>query len=108
MVVIPPAPPVPTPLPNPFVGMVDDPIGLAIGRGLAAVIALATGGTPTGPVTINFCIATNVGTNAKGSGHMLLPPGVSWAPIPKFPMLRPKGGPPPLPGLPVAPENDAM
>lgn len=102
-----PAGPVPTPFPNPFIGMVIDPIGLATGLALGAAMALATGGTPTGPVLINFMPATNVGTEAKGMGHILIPPGAMWMPMPKFPKPSFRG-PPDLPGLPVKPEDDAV
>jgi len=56
---------VPTPFPNPFIGMVFDPAGLAVGLALGVTIALAFGGTPTGPVLINCMPATNVATEAK-------------------------------------------
>lgn len=98
--------PVPTPIPNPFIGMVNDPAGLAIGLSLGAALALATGGTPTGPVLIYGLPATNVGTQAKGMGHILMPPGVSWVPMPKFPSPTFRG-PPAFPGPPVKPEDDA-
>jgi len=107
MVIIPPAPPVPTPFPNPFIGMVIDPAGLAIGLALGAALAVATGGTPTGPVIINSMFATNVGTEAKGMGHILIPPGSMWVPMPKFPKLSFRG-PPEFPGPPIKPEDDAV
>jgi RHS repeat-associated protein len=107
MVIIPPAPPVPTPFPNPFIGMVIDPAGLAIGLALGAALACATGGQPTGPVIINSMFATNVGTEAKGMGHILIPPGSMWVPMPKFPKPSFRG-PPEFPGLPVKPEDDAV
>ena len=102
-----PAGPIPTPFPNPFIGMVFDPAGLAVGLALGAALALATGGTPTGPVLINCMPATNVGTEAKGMGHILIPPGVAWVPMPKFPKPSFRG-PPEFPGLPVKPEDDAV
>jgi RHS repeat-associated protein len=107
MVIIPPAPPVPTPFPNPFIGIVIDPAGLAIGLALGAALAVATGGTPTGPVIINSMFATNVGTEAKGMGHILIPPGSMWVPMPKFPKLSFRG-PPEFPGPPIKPEDDAV
>lgn len=107
MVIIPPAPPVPTPFPNPFIGIVIDPSGLAVGLALGAALALATGGMPTGPVLINSMPATNVGTEAKGMGHILIPPGSMWVPMPKFPKPSFRG-PPEFPGLPVKPEDDAV
>ena len=87
--------------------MVFDPAGLAVGLGIGAALALATGGTPTGPVLINNMPATNVGTEAKGMGHILIPPGVAWVPMPKFPKPSFRG-PPEFPGLPVKPEDDAI
>jgi len=102
-----PAGPIPTPFPNPFIGVVLDPAGLATGLAVAAALSLATGGTPTGPVLINNMPATNVGTEAKGMGHILIPPGVSWVPMPKFPKPSFRG-PPEFPGLPVKPEDDAV
>jgi len=102
-----PAGPIPTPFPNPFIGIVLDPAGLATGLALGAALALATGGTPTGPVLINCMPATNVGTEAKGMGHILIPPGVAWVPMPKFPKPSFRG-PPEFPGLPVKPEDDAI
>jgi RHS repeat-associated protein len=99
--------PVPTPIPNPFIGMVFDPAGLAIGLAIGAGLSLAFGGPVTGPVLINCMPATNVGTNAKGFGHILFPPGTMWAPMPKFPKLSFKS-PPTFPGPPIKPEDDAI
>jgi RHS repeat-associated protein len=87
--------------------LVFDPKGLLIGLGIGAAISLATGAQVTGPVVINFMPATNVGTNAKGMGHFLIPPGASWAPMPKFPKPSFKE-PPTFPGPPVKPEDDAI
>ncbi|NPC72041.1 MULTISPECIES: DUF6531 domain-containing protein [Corallococcus] len=64
-----PAGPVPTPIPMPFVGMVFDPFGLALG----AAIGMATGGGP-GVVAVNSLPATNCGTNVT---NMLTLPHVS-------------------------------
>ena len=99
--------PVPTPIPNPFIGMVLDPSGLASGLAIGAAMSLAVGGPVTGPVLINGMPATNVGTNAKGMGHILIPPGTMWAPMPKFPKLTFKV-PPTFPGPPIKPEDDAI
>ena len=99
--------PVPTPIPNPFIGMVLDPAGLATGLAIGAAMSLAFGGPVTGPVLINGMPATNVGTNAKGMGHILIPPGTMWAPMPKFPKLSFKS-PPTFPGPPIKPEDDAI
>jgi RHS repeat-associated protein len=71
-----PAGPVPTPVPMPFVGMVFDPVGLAIG----AAIGMATGGGP-GLVLVNSMPVTNAGTNVTNMLTMphLPVPGVAFA-----------------------------
>jgi RHS repeat-associated protein len=71
-----PAGPVPTPVPMPFVGMVFDPVGLAIG----AAIGMATGGGP-GIVLVNNLPVTNAGTNVTNKLTMphLPVPGVAFA-----------------------------
>ncbi|MFL5346270.1 MAG: DUF6531 domain-containing protein [Hyalangium sp.] len=71
-----PAGPVPTPVPMPFVGMVFDPAGLAIG----AAIGMATGGGP-GLVLVNSMPVTNAGTNVTNTLTMphLPVPGVAFA-----------------------------
>ncbi|MEO8179090.1 MAG: glycohydrolase toxin TNT-related protein [Deltaproteobacteria bacterium] len=101
---------VPAPFPNPFVGLIFDPMGLLVGQAMGYAMALATGSAPKGPVFINSMPAANVGTEAKnylGVPHILMPPGVAWAPMPKPP--RPSfRGPPDPPGLPIAPEGDAV
>lgn len=75
LVPAPPAPaPIPTPLPHPFVGVVFDPIGAAIG----AALGLAFGGG--GPVLVNMMPCGNTGTEVKGVPHFPTPPGVSFAP----------------------------
>lgn len=75
-----PAGPVPAPLPHPFIGIVFDPLGAAIGAGISAVFG---GG---GLVLINSLPAGNTGTDVKGQPHLPTPPGVSFAPndIPDF------------------------
>jgi len=101
---------VPAPFPNPFIGLTWDPGGLLVGQAMGYAMALATGTPPTGPVFINFRPATNVGTeatNSLGVPHILIPPGVSWAPMPKPPKPAFKGPPDP-PGPPVMPEGDAV
>ena len=105
-----PMSPTPVPIPNPFVGMVWDPGGLLTSQAMGLAAALLSGTPPKGPVLINSMPATTVGTNAKNSlgvPHILMPPGVSWAPMPKLPKPSFKG-PAPLPGSPVAPEGDAV
>jgi RHS repeat-associated protein len=74
LVPAPPAPPIPTPLPHPFIGVVFDPIGLAMGCLMSAVFG---GG---GPVLINSMPCGNTGTEVKGVPHFPTPPGVSFAP----------------------------
>ncbi|HET6145978.1 MAG TPA: DUF6531 domain-containing protein [Polyangia bacterium] len=77
----PPAPaPVPTPIPMPFVGLVFDPIGLAVG----AAIGMATGGGP-GIVLVNSLPVTNCGTNVTNMLTMphIPAPGVTFIPPPK-------------------------
>lgn len=101
---------VPAPFPNPFIGLTWDPGGLLVGQAMGYAMALATGTPPSGPVLINFRPATNVGTeatNSLGVPHILIPPGVSWAPMPKAPKPTFKGPPDP-PGLPIMPEGDAV
>jgi RHS repeat-associated protein len=67
MVVLPPGGQVP--LPHPFVGVVWDPIGAAIGG--------IFGG---GPVHINGIHNGGTGCGVKGMGHIPTPPGVCFAP----------------------------
>ncbi|WP_224240704.1 DUF6531 domain-containing protein [Hyalangium gracile] len=97
--------PVPTPIPNPFTGMVFDPLGLAAGLALGALM-----GSPGGPVLYWSAFpATNTGTEAKHiPGHILIPPGVAWAPFPKTPKPVIRPGEVPEPALPIKPENDAV
>lgn len=71
MVIVPPSP-APVPLPHPFIGVVWDPIGLAIGAAMGVVFG---GG---GLVLINFVPAGNTGTNIKAVPHFPMPPGVSF------------------------------
>jgi RHS repeat-associated protein len=66
-----PAPPIPTPIPLPFVGLVFDPLGLAVG----AAISLATRGGP-GLVLVNGLPVTNcmsAVTNALTLPHAAAP-----------------------------------
>lgn len=62
------------PMPHPFVGMVFDPLGAAIGAAMGAIFG---GG---GPVLINMLPCGNTGTEVKGIPHFPMPPGVSFAP----------------------------
>lgn len=66
----PPAPSVPTPLPHPFVGVVFDPLGAAIGAAMGAVFG---GG---GPVIVNGMPTGNTGTEVKAIPHIPTPPGI--------------------------------
>ncbi|MBL9028039.1 MAG: hypothetical protein JNL21_37960, partial [Myxococcales bacterium] len=75
MVMVPsPAGPVPTPLPHPFVGVVFDPLGAAMGAAIGAVFG---GG---GAVIVNGMPTGNTGTEVKNIPHIPTPPGVSPAP----------------------------
>lgn len=73
-----PAPPapalIPTPLPHPFVGVVFDPLGAAIGAALGAIFG---GG---GPVFVNGMPVGNTGIGVKGVPHIPTPPGVTFMP----------------------------
>jgi RHS repeat-associated protein len=102
--------PVPTPIPNPFIGVVFDPIGLAAGIAIGAAIGAVVGAPFQGPVLYWTAFpATNTGTEAKHvPGHILIPPGVAWAPFPKTPKPVIHPGETPTPALPVKPENDAV
>jgi RHS repeat-associated protein len=102
--------PVPTPIPNPFIGLVFDPIGLAAGIAIGAAIGAVMGAPFQGPVLYWTAFpATNTGTEAKHvPGHILIPPGVAWAPFPKTPKPVIHPGETPKPALPVKPENDAV
>ncbi|MBX3269699.1 MAG: hypothetical protein KF729_05535, partial [Sandaracinaceae bacterium] len=101
-----PAGPVPTPFPNPFVGLVFDPVGLAVGLVIDNVIGALTGSPPTGPVLVNLLPAANTGTEAMGFGHILIPPGTAWAPIPGVMPLMIPNKPPPAPS--PIPSDDAI
>lgn len=100
--------PVPMPIPNPFVGMVMlDPLGFAVGTLISSVVSELTGTPPSGEVLVNMLPAVNTGTEAMGFGHILIPPGTSWAPIPAvMPVAAPKVGA--KVGNPAKPDNDAF
>ena len=76
LVPAPPAPPVPTPIPMPYIGMIFDPLGLAIG----SAISTALSGNP-GVVLVNGMPVTNCGTEVMN--RLTLPhvfaPGTSFA-----------------------------
>ena len=95
----------PVPFPHPFLGVVDDPAGLAAGMAFAA-----SAGRTGGPVLINSMPATNVGTSAFNElalPHFVLPPGVAWAPMPKPPAPA-LGGKTPKPSSPSMPDGNAI
>jgi len=99
---------VPAPLPNPFVGMIMDPLGFAIGAGLSWGIGALCGSPPTGAVIVNYLPATNTGTEAIGFGHMLIPPGTSWAPMPSvMPLIMPRETST-VPDNPAMPDDDGI
>lgn len=102
--------PVPTPIPNPFTGIVKDFAGLAVGLALSNAIGMAMGGSPKGPVLYWGGIpATNTGTNGEHvPGHILIPPGTAWAPVPKTPKPVVRPNETPKPPKPVSPDNDAI
>ena len=60
---------VPTPLPHPFVGVVFDPLGAAVGSAMAG-----------GLTFVNGMPVANTGMNVRGIPHIPTPPGVSFAP----------------------------
>lgn len=100
--------PVPTPIPNPFTGVVKDFTGLAVGIALSNAIGMCMGGKFKGPVLYWGAIpASNTGTNGEHiPGHILIPPGTAWAPVPRLPKPKIKAdGKPPKP---VSPDNDAI
>jgi RHS repeat-associated protein len=104
-----PGSPAPVPFPHPFVGLVGDPAGLVLDELLSAGSALAGVPPPPGPVLVSGRLATATGDEAKMPvGHVLLPPGLAWAPIPKVPLPGVGGGKPSLPELPAPPAGDAM
>ena len=53
--------------------------------------------------------ATNTGTNGEHvPGHILIPPGTAWAPVPKTPKPVVRPNETPKPPKPVSPDNDAI
>jgi RHS repeat-associated protein len=62
----PPGPVPPVPVPHPFVGIVFDPVGMAVGMAINAAISGIFGGPFSGPVFINGMPAANTGTQVKG------------------------------------------
>jgi uncharacterized Zn-binding protein involved in type VI secretion len=62
----PPGPVPPIPVPHPFIGIVYDPMGLAVGMAINAAISGVFGGPFSGPVLINGLPAANTGMQVKG------------------------------------------
>jgi RHS repeat-associated protein len=101
--------PTPLPLPNPYTGIVFDPIGLAANLVISNLIGAVMGAPFRGPVLFWGIPATNTGTESVHlPGHILMPPGTSWAPVPRTPMPALRPGETPKPPKPVTPDNDAM
>jgi RHS repeat-associated protein len=62
----PPGPVPPIPVPHPFIGIVYDPMGLAVGMAIGAAMSGIFGGPFKGPVLINGMPAANTGMRVKG------------------------------------------
>jgi uncharacterized Zn-binding protein involved in type VI secretion len=104
LVPVPMAPPIPTPLPHPFVGLIFDPAGLVVGSAIGAVT-----GAFKGVTLINKMPAATTGTEATNKlvmPHFPMPPGVMWAPVPAAPKPPIPGKPPPIPLPAPVPTND--
>jgi hypothetical protein len=73
----------PIPFPHPFVGLVGDPAARLLDEAIAAV----TGAPPQpGMVTIAGFRATVTGDTAMMPvPHIVIPPGLAWAPVPRLP-----------------------
>jgi RHS repeat-associated protein len=105
-----PAVPSPVPFPHPFIGIIWDPKGYILGECFGAALSLAMLDlpSPSGPVLVNWMMGTVTGDDAKmpGPGHIVIPPGVSWAPVVRVPIpLSSKKLPV---SLPMPPPADAM
>lgn len=111
MEMVPTPAPVPTPFPHPFMGLVFDPMGFIMDELIAQVTAWATD-TPVDPgkVWIAGLPATVTGDEVSMPvPHIFIPPGVSWAPVPRVP--KPTvglEGKLPMPDPPVPPPSDAL
>lgn len=104
-----PPSPTPVPFPHPFVGIIWDPLGYLVGEVFGAVISLATFNMPkpSGPVLVNSMMGTVTGDETEmPGGHIVIPPGVSWSPVPRVPV--PVGDKKPAPEPPAPPPADAM
>ncbi|MEX1366579.1 MAG: DUF6531 domain-containing protein [Nannocystaceae bacterium] len=104
-----PVSPVPVPFPHPFIGLVWDPLGLMMGEVISAGMALLGAPPAPGPVLVGGVPATATGDEATmPTGHIVIPPGVAWAPVPKVPLPGVGSGKPGLPDLPLPPAGNAM
>jgi len=78
-----PGGPVPTPIPQPFVGLVGDPVGMIVEALVGTMVSLVQGGTvqlPRGPVLVNGLPATTtsgLGKNLLLLPHTVMPPGTA-------------------------------
>ena len=111
MEMVPTPAPVPTPFPHPFMGIVFDPMGLIMDELIAQVTAWVTD-TPVDPgkVWIAGMPATVTGDEVSMPvPHIFIPPGVSWAPVPRAPkpVIGLKGKLP-MPDPPMPPPSDAL
>jgi hypothetical protein len=85
-----PAGPVPTPIPQPFIGLVGDPAGLVVSMVQEMAVSLVSSGSvqlPTGLVLVNGLPANTTGEMARNLPllpHLPMPPGVSH--------VKPPGG----------------
>jgi len=102
--------PTPMPIPNPFTGIVFDPVGMVVGLALHNLMGAVAGAPFQGPVIYWGAFPANTtGTQGKHiPGHILIPPGTAWAPVPKTPKPVIKPGDVVKPPKPIAPEDDAI
>ncbi|MEM6290962.1 MAG: DUF6531 domain-containing protein [Myxococcota bacterium] len=111
MEMVPTPAPVPVPFPHPFTGLIFDPMGLIMDELVAAVTAWATDTPPDpGKVWIAGMPATVTGDEVSMPvPHIFIPPGISWAPVPRAPKptvgLK---GKLPMPDPPLPPPSDAL
>ena|GEM_PF-188420 len=111
MEMVPTPAPVPTPFPHPFSGLLFDPMGMVMDEMIAQVTAWATD-TPPDPGKVWICGLPATVTGDEVSmpvPHIFIPPGVSWAPVPRAPKpaigLK---GKLPMPDPPMPPPSDAL